>query len=163
MTDMFSGPHTSHSAPETSAAAAEKVKPKLPSIRSRVLAFAKGRGQGGFTDPEVVELGPNDIIGERSWRPRRSELTDENRILDSGRRFIGENGNEFVIWIHRDFHPSPPPIRERGKREAKWTGEAERKAVLELLRQHHRQSTSGLIRDKITEIGQQIAAGSHRI
>lgn len=122
--DLFTGPHTSRNAPETSAAASEKIAPKLPSIRKQVLRFAVDAGSadetsGGFIDEDLLRISPDQQTFDRSYRPRRTELTDENHILDSGFRRKNRGGNECVVWIHRMFASNAPSLAEREKREKK--------------------------------------------
>lgn len=122
MSELFTGPHTGRNAPDTSRAAAEKIEPALPTIRAQVLAFAHARGaadadSGGFIDEELAILQRNEEDKwDRSIRPRRSELTDENWIVHSGFKRPNAQGNECVVWVHRDHHPCPPPIVAKPER-----------------------------------------------
>lgn len=127
-------PRTANAAPETSHRAAAKVDPVVRSVRDQVIDFAKRAGEQGFTDGQIVALGDDWFEGDRTYRPRRTELTDENIILDSGRRVENERGNPVVVWVHRDFCPDAPPIREAGesrepKRAAKPKSEGREMAV----------------------------------
>lgn len=90
----------------TSEKAASGVKRQT--IRARVLAFAESM-PGGFIDEQVqqLELGRP----ESSFRKRRTELTDDGYILDSGVERKNSKGQDCTVWIHRKFHPAPPPIK----------------------------------------------------
>lgn len=100
--------------PSTSFKAARAVTPARPTIRRRVDDFARGRGPDGFMDVEMdaALMTPSERArGSSSYRTRRSELTAENIILDTGREGVGGgNSNDRRIWVHRDHHPDPGPI-----------------------------------------------------
>jgi hypothetical protein len=119
--DLFSpatkptGPHSALNAPETSRKAADKVRPALPSIRLQVLAAFEQAGAEGLIDEELRYLAENDLEFDRSIRPRRTELTDENWILDSSRRRNNARGNPCVVWVHRKFVSPAPPIVDKAK------------------------------------------------
>lgn len=122
MSDLFSGaqPKTGRNHPATSHAAAEKVRPQLPSIRARVLDKLMAAGEAGLTDDELALELP-DII-ENSLRSSRVGLADELWILDSGQRRENLRGNECIAWVHRQFHPSAPEMRagaDKGQERAK--------------------------------------------
>jgi len=93
---------------DTSAVAAAKVK--RVSLRAKVERFALER-PFGFIDEGLRLMFPD--APESSLRKRRTELTQENRILDSGSTIANSHGNAVVIWTHRDFVRNPPPIIER--------------------------------------------------
>ena len=97
----------------TSEAAAGKVK-RL-TIRARVLCYAENTPRG-FIDEQLHELSPSSP--ESSFRKRRSELSDECIILDTGRTRANSHGDQCVIWCHRKFHPNPPPIVVKAKGKA---------------------------------------------
>ena len=50
---------------------------------------------------------------ESSVRKRRSELAQENVLLDTGRVRKNRHGNEEKVWMHREFHHNPPPLVDR--------------------------------------------------
>jgi hypothetical protein len=101
--------HTRSTDPRTSHRAAHKVRPRAPTIRAQVLAFARNRMD--FIDEDLVEAFPGSP--ESSYRKRRSELTEGNWIVDTGRTRRNGDGNDMVVWQHRDRHPSPPPLKAR--------------------------------------------------
>lgn len=111
---MSEGPHTRSSDPDTSHGAADTLRPRAPSIRKQVLDFALERGRT-FTDDELVLSHP--AAPESSFRKRRSELTEENRIVDSRRRSLNRHENEVILWVHRDharqYGVDPGPVRKR--------------------------------------------------
>jgi hypothetical protein len=98
----------------TSEAAAESVGKRKLTIRARVLAFAE-RSPGGFIDEDLRALDPD--APESSYRKRRTELTADGLLVDSGLRRKKLNGELAIVWCHRKFHPAPPPLVEkvRGK------------------------------------------------
>lgn len=110
--------HTMHrtSDPKTSREAAEKIAPRAPSIRDRVLSYAKARGQHGFIDDNLKAEFPS--APESSYRKRRSELAGENWLVDSGKTRSNCHGNQEVVWVHRDFVDLPPPLVERAKSQS---------------------------------------------
>lgn len=98
----------------TSKAAAEQFAPKAETIRAHVLNAARSFGSDGFVDEELYHLpllSRDRQHFERSVRPRRTELTNQGWLVDSGRR-REVNGNAQIVWVHRDYHPSPPPLRK---------------------------------------------------
>ncbi len=110
------GPHTGRDHPETSHKAADTIRPALPTIRAEVLRYAEVAGPPGFIDDDLVRAHPDNP--ESSYRKRRSELTEECWILDSGRRRLNRDGNECVVWVHRDFVLQPPAVRQPQKKPA---------------------------------------------
>lgn len=97
---------------ETSIAAAAVVK--RVSLREKVKAFAEER-HFGFTDEELWKELPG--TPESSLRKRRTELTEENIILDSGLTTTNSHGQTVKLWVHREWHPNPPPIKAREYKE----------------------------------------------
>lgn len=97
--------------PHTSRKAAASILPKRFTIRQQVEDFAKEHSTQGFIDEQLEERFPH--WAPSSWRTRRNELMQENRVLDSGRTRRNAAGREMIVWVHRDYHPSPPPIQER--------------------------------------------------
>jgi hypothetical protein len=96
--------------PDTSHQAAAAVTPGLRELQQRVETFARLAGFDGFTDAEMEDK--LDDPGS-TLRTRRSELTARNIVLDSGqRRTFGDSTRRRIVWVHRDYHPSPPPICE---------------------------------------------------
>lgn len=93
----------------TSIEAAHKVK--RFTLRQIVEEYALGCGRGGFTDDDLKR--DYDNSPESSLRKRRTELMQENRVLDTGKTRANRFGQQEIVWVHRDYHPSPPPIIER--------------------------------------------------
>lgn len=115
MSDLFeTGPRTGRDHPETSFDAADTIRPAVGTIREQVLAFALAHG--GFIDDELAAAHPDSP--ESSFRKRRTELAEEGWIVDTGETRRNRQGNECVIWVHRDRHPNPPPLRGRGPSKA---------------------------------------------
>lgn len=114
----------------TSILAAQRVR-RVP-IRQYVTEFAQSRAEVGFTDEDLLASKPGQP--ESSLRTRRNELMQENILLDSGRTVTNRRGQEMIVWVHRDFHPSPPPIVERIAPESPRAEIARLKAILDA---HH--------------------------
>lgn len=154
------GPHTSRSAPETSLEAAGKIAGHLGSIRARVLRYADRAGPAGFIDEELIALVADPKIGDRSVRPRRTELTDENWIVDSGRRRPNRDGNNCVIWVHRNHAINPPPLIERAKAGAADPLKAEARAMAATLARYAEslKLEGRLIHKEIGRAGELLAA-----
>lgn len=157
--DEHSGPHSGRGAPRTSRMAADKIRPRVPTIRNRVLSYALERPEG-FTDEELIAaLEPNDRkVAERSIRPRRTELANERWLLPVGER--QEDGNACTVWIHRDHHPNPPPVQAQGRPIPRRRADEERADVLALLQELRGGATffeSSILETAISRI----AAGEH--
>jgi hypothetical protein len=103
--------------PDTSHKAGKEVAAAVPTMREQVLAFALEAGEGGFIDEELV----NRFLGspESSYRKRRSELSQERWIIDTGGRRQNSFGNEEIVWVHRDFIVQPAPLLEREQAAAR--------------------------------------------
>lgn len=80
-------------------------------LREQVIHYATSYGSLGFTDDDLKVNWPSKP--ESSLRKRRTELAQENVILDTGATRKNSHGQDEKVWVHRDFHPSPPPIIER--------------------------------------------------
>ena len=92
---------------DTSRAAADKAAVAQGTIKAAVLSFAETAGPAGFMDDQLVEANPDSP--ESSWRKRRTELTQEGHLCDSGSKRMNRQGNLEVVWVHRMFANSPPP------------------------------------------------------
>lgn len=106
--DLFGRAHARRADPQSSHRAADAVTPNLRELQARVEAYARRKGQHGFTDAEMS----HELEDPGStYRTRRSELADRNIVLDSGhQRRFGESARMRTVWIHRDFAKDPPPI-----------------------------------------------------
>ena len=93
----------------TSIRAAQRVK--RVTLRDAVTQFARDAGHKGFTDEELRAKWEGQP--ESSLRKRRTELAQENIVLDSGRTTLNRHAQEVKVWVHRDFHHAPPPIIDR--------------------------------------------------
>lgn len=90
----------------TSVAAAKRVS--ILTLRATVIDAAFLARFRGITDDDLKALHPNSP--ESSLRKRRTELTQENVILDAGRTRENRHGQHEKVWLHRDFYASPPPV-----------------------------------------------------
>jgi len=91
---------------DTSLRAAARVQAAQGTITWRVVEIAKQRGADGFIDADLLAAFPDSP--ESSHRKRRTELTAEDIIVDSGRTRQNEHGNAEIVWVHREFAPGPP-------------------------------------------------------
>ena len=90
---------------QTSLRAAARAAAMQDTIKGRVLRFAHERGAEGFIDADLLAAFPDSP--ESSHRKRRTELTSEGLILDSGQTRENGHGNAEVVWVHREFHVGP--------------------------------------------------------
>lgn len=93
----------------TSIKAAGKVRKFT--LRETVEQYARDVMREGFIDDDLKAAWPGKP--ESSLRKRRTELAQENRILDTGLTRTNRFGHEEIVWVHRNYHPSPPPMQER--------------------------------------------------
>lgn len=110
--------------PDTSHTAAASVR--RSTIRDAVIAFAKAAGPGGFIDHDLRAIDPN--APESSLRKRRSELTKEGILINTGNTRTNDNGVSAFIWKHRDHtadkqnvfigSAATSPLTEAGLRKA---------------------------------------------
>jgi hypothetical protein len=117
----------------TSKKAARKVARTKTTVRDLVNQFAM-RAPQGFIDEAMVKMRPD--WAESTARKRRTELTEENYILDSGREMKNSLGNDVTVWIHRSFHPNPPPIIARKVKPTRKQLEAEIKRLQGIIDSH---------------------------
>jgi hypothetical protein len=81
----------------TSAQAFEKVKPAVPSIRSRVLQAIGDAGDAGLTPSQIIaQLGELDY----SVRPRITELFLSGQIKKNGQTRQNLRGNEEDVYVY---------------------------------------------------------------
>lgn len=99
----------------TSVAAAQTVKRQT--LRQLVEEHALGVGGRGFIDDDLKAAWPDSP--ESSVRKRRSEMAEENLILETGRTRLNRKGQSEKVWMHRQFHHNPPPIVERQKKPSR--------------------------------------------
>ena len=108
MTDLFTDKaHARRTDPDTSHSAADAATVEITNKRKLVEHYAAGRPYG-FMDAQMSQ----DLGDEGSTlRTRRSELTAQNIIMDSGKRGrFGDSERERIIWIHRNFVDNPLPV-----------------------------------------------------
>lgn len=104
---------------DTSERAAGRLKHRT--LRQLVLHVAENWPEG-FTDEEMDAQcrrhEPDLDRAESSYRKRRTELSDDFVIVDSGTKRAKRNGEEAKVWVHRKFHPDPPPevVKPKGER-----------------------------------------------
>ena len=85
-----------HSA--TSRAAAGRIEPLRPNLQAVVLENLVAAGEWGQTDEEGIN---RTGIPASTYRPRRIELVEANRVLDSGRTRLTKSRRAAVVWVAR--------------------------------------------------------------
>lgn len=93
----------------TSKSAAVRVR--RVTLRVRVIDMALAAGWRGITDGDLKAA--HSKTPESSVRKRRTELAQENVLLETGFTRMNQHSQQEKVWVHRDFHPSPPPVIER--------------------------------------------------
>ena len=87
-----------HNGTQTSKDAAASIKPRVHTLRAKVLAYAASRGALGFTTEEAcLDLG---MSGD-TCRPRVCELRETDCIEDSGTTRKTLSGRNAVVWRFR--------------------------------------------------------------
>jgi hypothetical protein len=79
----------------TSRAAAAKIEPRRGTLQTIVYLYIKSCSSGA-TDEEGMEA--TGIVAS-TYRPRRVELVEAGRIVDSGRTRKTRSGREAVVWV----------------------------------------------------------------
>lgn len=80
---------------DTSAAAADSVKPSAATLRDMCLALLKNSAVNSLTaDEAALWLG----LSVLSIRPRFSELATTGKIKDTGHRRKNESGRSAIVW-----------------------------------------------------------------
>jgi hypothetical protein len=86
-------PRQRHS--ETSAAAADAIRPKSATLREKVHSFLLTRGEMGATDEEIQDLLRMPASTER---PRRVELVAMGLVKESRTRRTTRSGRAASVW-----------------------------------------------------------------
>lgn len=79
---------------ETSNAAARAIEPSRGNLQTLVFLTIRG-SSSGLTDEEGIEA---TGIPASTYRPRRVELMEQNRVVDSGRTRRTKSGRKAVVW-----------------------------------------------------------------
>jgi site-specific DNA-methyltransferase (adenine-specific) len=101
---------------DTSKAAAKKVN-KAAAQRERVFEVIK-YAQHGLTDEEIQTV---TGYAANSQRPRRVELVEAGRVLDSGIRRKTRSGRKAVVWASNKMKKKKPVKKKRKPKKAKLT------------------------------------------
>jgi hypothetical protein len=80
---------------DTSIAAAVSIAPEIPNIEAQVYAYARSRGNNGFTDEELNE---HFKTTKSSYRSRRADLVEQGLIADTGVRTKNAGGRFTIVW-----------------------------------------------------------------
>ena len=92
----------------TSIAAAGRVRRRT--CEERVTEIAHKAASRGFIDDDLKAAWPD--LPESSLRKRRTTMTQQNVIIDTGRTPGNRFGQQEKVWAHRDYVYSPPPVVE---------------------------------------------------
>jgi transcription initiation factor IIE alpha subunit len=84
--------HPPHNDTDTSIAAAKKQIGKAAADRARILAFL------GFMPATDEEIHRNLKMEENTVRPRRGELVEAGKVIDSGKRRKTRTGSPAIVW-----------------------------------------------------------------
>ena len=84
----------------TSMDAAVAIEDRVGTLRRKVRDYLLSRGREGATDDEIqVALGMNPS----TERPRRIELVEARKVLDSGKTRKTLSGRAATVWIASEF------------------------------------------------------------
>jgi hypothetical protein len=89
-------PPCRRNAPQTSREAARRIAGHAHTLREQVFTFVESCGAHGATDQEIqtaLELPSN------TGNPRRCELRDMGRIVDSGQKRPTRSGCRAIVWV----------------------------------------------------------------
>lgn len=81
---------------DTSRAAAASVEPRRGRLQAVVLATLVGSAMTGLTDEQGIRI---TGLSPSTYRPRRIELVEAGRVVDSGKRRRTVSGRWAVVWI----------------------------------------------------------------
>jgi len=76
--------------------AQKKIEAVVLPLREEVFAFIESGGESGATDEEIqdgLEMGAN------TQRPRRVELVEAGRVVDSGATRLTASKRDAVVWL----------------------------------------------------------------
>ncbi len=88
-------PHTIVEA--ASRRSAERIESKATIVRQKVYELILSRGTDGLTDEQVFHCFPD--IRQNTLRPRRIELVQEGRVVNSGRVRLTRSGRLATVWV----------------------------------------------------------------
>jgi hypothetical protein len=81
--------------PDTSVEAAKSISLDLPVTQAQVYAYAKYRGEQGFTDDEMNEFFKTT---KSTYRSRRATLVQKGYLVDSGQRMLNSGNRWVIVW-----------------------------------------------------------------
>ena len=85
---------------ETSTAAGAEIDRHLPRLQALVLRFVLACAERGATDSEIAA---GTRLSSETSRPRRVELVNLGRVVDSGRRRSTPSGRSATVWLAAAF------------------------------------------------------------
>lgn len=83
---------------DTSRAAADQITSNTGKLRAQALAWITDAGDDGLTDEQGIA---RSGMAANTWRPRRVELVQSGRVVDSGARRRTRSGRLAVVWKAR--------------------------------------------------------------
>ena len=83
----------------TSQQAASAIKPDAGRLRLKVYDAIMRHGAYGLTDEEGVDA---TGIAPSTYRPRRIELVEQGKVIDSGQTRLTRAGRKAVVWIAKE-------------------------------------------------------------
>lgn len=96
MRTLFDDEPPSQRHSETSVAAAAEIKPTAARLREAVCEAIRAAGADGLTDEEMLSA---TGLQPSTGRPRRVELVQAGRVIDSGRTRRTKSGRSAVVWV----------------------------------------------------------------
>lgn len=93
--DLYGGEPPSQKHSDTSRKAANRIRHRIGPLHVEIIGFLTTNPRGA-TDEEMQTGIP---MPANTQRPRRVELTQMNRVVDSGRRKLTKSRREAVIWV----------------------------------------------------------------
>jgi len=108
---LYGGKPPSQKHSDTSRAAADRIKKRIGPLHAEIIKFLTANPRGA-TDEEMQDAIP---MPANTQRPRRVELTQMGRVVDSSHRKLTESKREAVVWVlleHLDPYLAKPMERE---------------------------------------------------
>jgi predicted transcriptional regulator len=95
-------PYPRSNASDTSRAAADRIAPKVSSIRDNILLVVCGAKYHGTTQDELTQT---TGILPQSASGRLNELARMGAIVDSGARRVSRYGAKQRVWVAAEYGP----------------------------------------------------------
>ena len=99
--DYYDGSPPAQKHSRTSRAASSRIKGHIGPSHAAIIQFLTNNPRGA-TDEEMQAQIP---MSANTQRPRRIELTQDDRVVDSGRSKLTRSRREAVVWILKGVLP----------------------------------------------------------